>query len=77
LKPILASIALIFCLAVAGISIPLVKQRLDNMVQIVVPYVKGEDKTEFTSLRYRVEARKAGWNMGMTVKLFGIGPGNF
>ena len=46
------------------------------MVMMVNPYIKGEEQTEFNSLRYRVEAWKAGWHMGLTEITLGVGPGN-
>jgi O-antigen ligase len=76
-KRILVSLALIGCIAAGGLTIPLVKKRVDNMIVLVTPYVKGEEQTRFNSLRYRVEAWKAAWNMGMTDQIFGLGPGNW
>lgn len=76
-KRILVSLALIVCISAVGLSIPLVKKRIDNMIVLVTPYVKGEEQTRFNSLRYRVEAWKAAWNMGMTDKVFGNGPGKW
>jgi len=76
-KRIFISIVLICAIAAAGLTVPLVQQRVDNMVEIVTPYLRGEEQTEFNSLRHRVEAWKAAWTMGMSHKVFGIGPGNF
>jgi O-antigen ligase len=42
-----------------------------------MPYVDGEPQSEFNSLRYRVEAWKASWHIGMTEPVFGIGLGNY
>jgi len=75
-KRILASIALICCITAAGITIPLVQERVDGMIEQFTPYLKGEEQTQFTSLRYRVELWKAGWHMGLTEKILGVGPGN-
>jgi O-antigen ligase len=38
--------------------------------------VKGEEQTRFNNLRYRVEAWKLGWHVGLENKIFGFGPGN-
>jgi O-antigen ligase len=76
LKRVLFSLALIGCIAIAASSIPLVQNRIDHMIEIFEPYVKGEEQTEFNSLRDRVEAWKAGWQMGMENKILGFGPGN-
>jgi len=75
-KRIFISIALVGCIATAGLTIPLVQNRIDQMIEMVTPYVKGEEQTKFNSLRYRVELWKAGWYIGMSDKIFGIGPGN-
>ena len=76
-KRILVSLALIGCIAAAGLSIPLVKKRMDSMIVMVTPYVKGEEQTRFSSLRSRVESWKAAWDMGMDDMIFGVGPGNW
>ena len=76
-KRILVSMFLIGCVAAASLTIPLVKVRIDQMVVMVTPYVKGEEQTKFSALRHRVEAWKAAWNMGMTESVFGVGPGKF
>ena len=75
-KRIMIAMALIFCISAGGLAIPLVQKRIDNMVEVVTPYVKGEEQTKFNSLRARVELWKAGWRIGMTDKIFGVGPGN-
>ena len=75
-KRILIALALIGCFVIAGLSIPSVQERTEQMVKIFTPYVKGDQQSEFTSLRYRVEAWKASWHIGMTEPVFGIGPGN-
>lgn len=74
-KRILASVALIVCITASGMTLPLVQERVDSMIEELTPYFKGEEQTKFTSLRYRVELWKAGWHMGMSSKVFGIGPG--
>jgi O-antigen ligase len=76
-KRMLVALALIGCVAAGGMSVPLVKERIDEMVVLVTPYVKGEEQTKFNSLRHRVEAWRAAWNMGMTDRVFGVGPGNW
>jgi O-antigen ligase len=76
-KRILIACALIFCFVAAGLSIPSVEQRTEHMTRIIMPYVEGEPQSEFNSLRYRVEAWKASWHIGMTEPVFGIGLGDF
>jgi len=76
-KRALFALALIFGIAIVSSSIPIVKERIDDMIVMVTPYVNGEEQTEFNSLRHRVEAWKAAWDMGMADKFFGIGPGNW
>jgi O-antigen ligase len=76
IKRVLITVALIVCTAIVASSVPLVQQRIDNMIEITAPYVKGEEQTQFNSLRYRVEAWRAGWNIGMENIIFGVGPGN-
>ena len=36
---------------------------------------QGEEQTEFTSLRFRVELWKLAWNVGLDNVVFGYGPG--
>ncbi|MGD2171009.1 MAG: O-antigen ligase family protein [Gammaproteobacteria bacterium] len=74
-RRILISLALMASIAVASGTIPIVQQRIDKMIEIVTPYVKGEEQTEYNSLRYRVELWKVGLKMGMDNKIFGYGPG--
>lgn len=76
-KRILASIALVCCITAAAMTIPLVEERVESMIEQFTPYLRGEEQTEFTSLRYRVEGWKASWQMGMSDMVFGVGPGNF
>jgi O-antigen ligase len=75
-KRIAIAMALIGAISAGGMTIPLVQERIEKMVEMTAPYIKGEEQTKFTSLRYRVELWKAGWQIGMTDKIFGIGPGN-
>lgn len=76
-KRILVALTLLVSVAAGSLSIPLVKERIDDMTVMVTPYLKGEEQTKFNSLRHRVESWKAAWNMGMTQSLFGLGPGNW
>ena len=76
-KRILIILVLIFCIAAIGMSIPLVNKRIGQMVEMTTPYLKGEEQSEFSSLRYRIEAWKASWNIGMNSYVFGVGPGNY
>lgn len=76
-KRILISLVLICCIAAIGMSIPIVNKRIGHMIEMTTPYVKGEEQSEFNSLRYRIEAWKASWNMGMNNYVFGVGPGNY
>ena len=75
-RRVFIAVALICSIAATGLTIPLVQKRVDHMIEMVIPYVKGEEQTRFNSLRYRVELWKAGWHIGMSDKIFGIGPGN-
>jgi len=75
-KRILVSIVLIASISVVGMSIPLVQQRVDNMIQIMTPLLKGEDLTDLDSLSARLIGWKAGWRMGKSEIWLGIGPGN-
>jgi len=76
-KRVLFTLTLIFGIAIVSSSLPIVQKRVDEMIAMVTPYVKGEEQTKFNSLRYRVEAWKAAWNMGMADNVFGVGPGNW
>ena len=75
-RRLLISLLLLGGVVIAGGSIPTVQDRVNLAIDNFAPYVKGEEQTEFNSLRYRVEAWKAGWQIGMENKLFGVGPGN-
>lgn len=75
-RRVLFALMITACIAVVGGSLPVLQKRIDSMIQNVTPYVKGEEQTEFTSLRYRVELWKLGWHAGMENKIFGFGPGN-
>ena len=74
-RRILVSLVVLCCIAVVSSSIPIVQKRIDHMIEVVTPYVRGEDQTEYNSLRDRVELWKLGWKMGMDHKAFGYGPG--
>ncbi len=75
-KRVIFALVLIGGIAIVSSSLPIVQKRIDQMIAMVTPYVKGEEQTEFTSLRRRVELWKLGWNVGLENKIFGIGPGN-
>ncbi len=75
-KRILATFVVVCCITAAAMTIPLVEKRVDEMIEQFTPYLKGQEQTEFTSLRYRVELWKAGWHIGMTDPVLGVGPGN-
>lgn len=76
-KRIGISLALICAIAVGGLTIPVVKERVDQGIAEVAPYFKAEQPFEFNNVSYRVESWKAAWNVGMTEKLLGVGPGNY
>jgi O-antigen ligase len=46
------------------------------MIDITLPYVKGEEQIEFNSLSARVELWKLAWHVGQENIMFGFGPGN-
>ncbi len=72
----LFTLAFISAIAIVSSSIPVVQKRINHMVNMITPYVQSEEQTEFNSLRFRVEAWKLGWHLGLENKLFGFGPGN-
>jgi O-antigen ligase len=74
-RRLLVTLALAGGIAITASSIPIVQKRIDSMIDQVTPYLKGEEQTEFTSLRYRVELWKLAWHVGLDNKLFGYGPG--
>jgi O-antigen ligase len=76
LKRVLFTLTLIGSIAMVSSSIPVVQEKFGQMIGMVTPYVKGEEQTGFTSLRYRVEAWKLGWHVGLENKIFGFGPGS-
>lgn len=75
-KRVLLALMIIASIAVVGGSLSILQTRIDDMIEMVTPYVEGEEQTEFTSLRYRVELWKLGWHAGMENKIYGFGPGN-
>jgi O-antigen ligase len=75
-RRILFSLLLIAGIAVVSSTVPLVQKRFDGMIEMVMPYVEGEEQTEYTSLRYRVELWKLGLQLGLDNKVFGYGPGD-
>ena len=75
-KRVLFTLALIGGIAMVSSSLPIVQERIDQMIGMVTPYAKGEEQTKFNSLRYRVEVWKLGWHVGLENKIFGFGPGN-
>jgi O-antigen ligase len=75
-KRVLFTLAFIGGIAIVSSSLPIVQKRIAQMIEMVTPYVEGEEQTHFTSLRYRVEVWKLGWHVGLENKIFGFGPGN-
>ena len=75
-RRILITLTLIGGIAIVGSSLPIVQKRIGQMIEIAMPYAKGDEQTEFTSLRIRVELWKLAWHVGMEDKVFGYGPGN-
>ena len=75
-KRVVFTLSLIGCIVIVSSSVPIVQKRIDHMIEMATPYVKGEEQVHFNSLRDRVELWKAGWRMGMENKIFGFGPGN-
>jgi O-antigen ligase len=75
-KRALFALTLIVGIAIVSSSLPIVQKRIGQMIEMVTPYVKGEEQTRFNSLRKRVEVWKFGWHAGLENKIFGFGPGN-
>jgi O-antigen ligase len=75
-KRTLFALTLIVGIAIVSSSLPIVQKRISQTIEMVTPYVKGEEQTRFNNLRYRVEAWKLGWHVGLENKIFGFGPGN-
>jgi O-antigen ligase len=75
-RRILFTLTLIGGIAIVGSSVPIVQKRFDKMIEISIPYVKGEEQTKFNSLRTRVELWKLAWHVGLENKVFGVGSGN-
>ncbi|MCP4469129.1 MAG: O-antigen ligase family protein [Gammaproteobacteria bacterium] len=75
-KRVLFVVAFLAGVAIVGSNIPRVQERIDQVVDMVAPYVRAEEQTKFTSLRRRVEVWKLGWHAGLENKLFGFGPDN-
>ena len=76
LKRALFAITLVVAISIASSFLPVVQKRIDQMVKIVAPYVKGEEQAKFNSLNKRVELWKLGWQIGMENKILGLGHGN-
>ena len=74
-RRILLTLGLLVAITITASSVPIVQNRINDMIEMVTPYVKGEEQTEFTSLRFRVELWKLAWHVGLDNKLFGYGPG--
>jgi MFS family permease len=75
-KRVLFALTLIVGIVVVSSSLPIVQKRIDKMIDMVTPYVTGEEQTKSNGLRLRVEAWKLGWQAGLENKIFGFGPGN-
>jgi len=75
-KRVLVTLVLIGCIIGVASSLPIAQKRTNQMIEMVKPYVKGEEQDRFNSLRFRVELWKAGWRLGMENKILGFGPGN-
>lgn len=76
LRRVMIALILVGAVGIVGSSIPLVQKRFDNMIEIVTPYLTGEEQTRWNNLRKRVEVWKAAWYMGLENRYFGFGPGN-
>lgn len=74
-RRILVTLALLVAITISVSSVPMVQKRIGDMIEMVTPYVKGEEQPEFSSLRFRVELWKLAWQVGLDNKLFGYGPG--
>ena len=75
-KRVLFALALVVGIGIVGGSLPIVQERVDQTIKMVKPYLKDKDQRKFSSLRYRVEVWKLGWQAGLENKIFGFGPGN-
>ena len=75
-KRFLFALTLIVGIAIVGSSLPTVQKRIDRMIEIVMPYVEGQEQTKYNSFRIRVELWKLAWQVGLENKIFGYGRGN-
>jgi len=76
-KRVPIAVIMICCIALLSLSLPQVQKRINHMVEIVAPYITGEQQGPLNSFSYRIEAWKAAAQMGSENPLLGIGPGHF
>jgi len=75
-KRLLLTLALICGIALVGSTLSTTQHRINQMVEMVAPYVKGEEPNNSSSLGLRVQAWAIAWNVGRQNPVFGFGPGN-
>jgi O-antigen ligase len=75
-KRVLFTLVLIGAIAIVSSSIPRVQERFAQGIDMITPYLTGEEQTEPNAFSHRVEVWKLGWQKGLENKIFGFGPGN-
>jgi len=75
-RRILLTLVLMSAIAIVSSSLPRVQERFAEGIDMITPYLKGEEQTKYNAFSYRVEVWKLGWQAGLENKIFGFGPGN-
>jgi O-antigen ligase len=75
-KRFLFALTLIVGIAIVTSSLPIMQKRIDAMIEMITPYVEGQEQTKKSSLRTRVELWKLAWHVGLENKIIGYGHGN-
>ena len=76
IKRWLIVLALVAVTVIVSGSIPVVQNRFGTMVELSMPYLKGEGQMAPNGISKRIETWKGAWHMGLDNPLFGFGPGN-
>jgi len=75
-KRVLFTLVLMGGIAIVSSSLPRVQERFAEGIDMVTPYLTGEEQTEYNAFSHRVEVWKLGWQAGLENKIFGFGPGS-
>lgn len=75
-KRVLFTLVLMGVIAIVSSSLPRVQERFAEGIDMITPYLTGEEQTEYNAFSHRVEVWKLGWQAGLENKIFGFGPGN-